>query len=77
MLIMRIAGMPVAEPLFDTMIASFVLDSARRSHGLDRLVSGLLGHTMIPISDLIGKGRDQLRMDELPLELVRERLAPI
>ena len=75
MLIMRIAGMPVAEPLFDTMIASFVLDSTRRSHGLDGLVSGLLGHTMIPISDLIGKGRDQLRMDEVPLEHVSEYAA--
>ena len=48
MLIMRNAGMPVGEPLFDTMIASFVLDSTRRSHGMDSLVSGLLGHTMIP-----------------------------
>ncbi|MCH7871647.1 MAG: DNA polymerase I, partial [Planctomycetes bacterium] len=70
MLVMRNAGMPVAGPLFDTMIASFVLDATRRSHGMDGLVSSLLGHEMIPISDLIGKGRDQLRMDEVPLEHV-------
>ncbi|MHC4799339.1 MAG: 5'-3' exonuclease H3TH domain-containing protein, partial [Planctomycetota bacterium] len=56
-------GVPVAGVEFDTMIASFVLDSSRRSHGLDTLARDLLGIVTIPISDLIGKGKNQLTFD--------------
>jgi DNA polymerase-1 len=73
--VLRLAGMPVAGRLFDTMIAAFVLDPTRTSYKLDKLVADLLGHRMIPISDLIGKGRDQLTMDQVPLEQVAEYAA--
>jgi DNA polymerase-1 len=73
--VLRAAGMPVAGPLFDTMIAAFVLDPTRGSYKLDRLVLGMLGHEMIPITDLIGKGKQQLRMDQVPLEHVAEYAA--
>lgn len=66
------AGMPVAGPLFDTMVAAFVLDPLQTSFGLDSLVARVLNHTMIPITDLIGKGRDQLRLDQVPLAHVAE-----
>ncbi len=69
------AGLPVEGPLFDTMIAAFVLEPASSSHGLDHLAERLLGHRMIPITDLIGRGRDQLRMDQVPLEQVAEYAA--
>ncbi len=69
------ADLPVAGPLFDTMIAAFVLDPTRGSYGLDKLVFQLLGHQMIPITDLIGKGKQQLRMDQLPVEHVAEYAA--
>lgn len=75
LIVLRNAGMPVAGPIFDTMIAAFVLDPARMSYGMDSLVAGLLGHTMIPITDLIGKGRDQLRMDQVPVAHVAEYAA--
>lgn len=65
LIVLRMAGMPVAGPIFDTMIAAFVLDPIQTSFKLDTLVHKLLGHAMIPISDLIGKGRDQLRMDQV------------
>jgi DNA polymerase-1 len=70
--VLRNAGLPVAGPLFDTMIAAFVVDPARSSYSLDSLALGLLGHTKIPTTDLIGKGRDQLRMDQVPVERVAE-----
>lgn len=81
--VLRLAGMPVAGPLFDTMIAAFVLDPTRTSYKMDKLVLDLLGHQMIPITDLIGKGRDrvarvsrpQLTMDQVPLERVAEYAA--
>ncbi len=58
-------GVPVAGVEFDTMIASFVLDPARRSHGLDALSQELLGRIPIPITDLIGRGNDQLTFDSV------------
>jgi DNA polymerase-1 len=73
--VLRVAEMPIGGPLFDTMIASFTLDSARRSHGMDRLVFDHFGHQMIPISELLGKGREQRRMDEVALADIAEYAA--
>ena len=73
--VLRNAGMPVAGPLFDTMVAAFVLDSTRSSYSLDHLAFHLLGHRMIPITDLIGKPPQQLRMDQVPVERVAEYAA--
>ncbi|MGE0478892.1 MAG: DNA polymerase I [Phycisphaerae bacterium] len=72
LIILRHAGLPASGDLFDTMIAAFVVDPARSSYGLDPLARAWFGHEMIPISDLIGKGRDQLRMDQVPVEQVAE-----
>lgn len=58
-------GVPVEGVAFDTMVASFVLDSSRRSHGMDALAQELLGVTPIPISDLIGKGKDQIGFESV------------
>ena len=71
-IVLHQAGMPVAGPLFDTMIAAFVLDPLQTSFRLDSLAARVLNHTMIPITDLIGKGRDQLRLDQVPLAHVAE-----
>ena len=74
--VLRNAGLAVDGPLFDTMIAAFVVDPMRGSYKLDRLVEYYLGHQMIPITDLIGKkGKQQLRMDQLPVEHVRDYAA--
>jgi len=45
---------------FDTMVASYILDPARRGHGLDTLAFVEFGYQMIKISDLIGKGKKQV-----------------
>jgi DNA polymerase-1 len=72
LLVCRNHDLPVAGQLFDTMIAAFLLYPERNSFSMDRLVRDLLRHEMIPISELIGKGRDQLRMDQVPVEHVSE-----
>lgn len=59
------AGYQVRNIDFDTMIASFVLDSARRSHGIDSLSRELLQYEKIPTQDLIGKGRSQITFDKI------------
>ena len=52
------------------MIASYLLDAGGRSHNLDDLAQTYLNHTTIKIDELIGKGRDQKRMDEVPVAKV-------
>ncbi len=67
--ILRRHGLPVAGPLWDTMVASYVRDPQAR-HGLDVLAHEFLDHEMIPIRVLIGSGRQQVTMDTLSPEKV-------
>jgi len=45
---------------FDTMLASYILDPGRRSHGLDDLVLEFLDHRMMPYADLF-EANDRLK----------------
>ncbi len=49
------AGLPLRGIAFDTMLASYSLDPARRSHGLDALALDWCHHRMIPFEDLFDK----------------------
>lgn len=68
--VLRQIGIRLAGITFDTMIASFLLDSGERSHSLDGLAMRYLGHETIKIDSLIGKGKNQKRMDEILVDLV-------
>ena len=74
LIVLRQLGIDVAGVAFDTMIASFLLDPLR-SHSMNALAKNLLGHDMIPISDLIGKGKSQITMDQVDTERVCEYAA--
>ena len=63
MLVLRNAGMPVKGVHFDTMVASYCLDPGRGSHSLDQMALDFLNYQCVPISALIGKGRNQLTFD--------------
>ena len=64
------AGAPVNGIAFDTMIARWLLQSAERALGLKDLAYFELGIQMTPISDLIGKGKNQLSMADVPVDRV-------
>jgi DNA polymerase-1 len=70
MIVLRAAGVRLAGVAFDTMVASYLLDAGGRSHNLDDLAQRYLNHTTIKIDQLIGKGKDQKRMDEVPVAQV-------
>jgi len=53
---------------FDTMIAAHLLNPSARSYKLDTLSLEYLNYDMVPIEDLIGKGREQITMADVPLE---------
>ncbi len=71
-LVLRTAGVRMAGLEFDTMLASYVLDPGRRSHGLDLLALEFLGHTMTTYDQLCGKGRSQLPFDVVPVDAARD-----
>jgi DNA polymerase-1 len=71
-LALRRAGVHLAGVEFDTMLASYVLDPGRRSHGMDVLAAEFLDHTMISYEDLTGRGKGQLRFDVVPVEAARD-----
>ena len=53
----------------DTMVASYLIDSSRSSHSKDALCLALLNRANIPISDLIGTGKNQRSFETVPLDL--------
>lgn len=68
LLILRKYGIEYVQPIFDTMIASSLIDPTKQSHSLDALAMTELGHQNIAISELIGSGRNQIRFSEVPVE---------
>ncbi len=63
-------GVWLAGPLFDTMVAHYVL-SPELHHGMDYLAEVLLHYRTIPIEELIGpKGKNQKNMRDLAPEEV-------
>lgn len=65
--VLRRAGVNVQGVVFDSMLASFVLDPSRRSHGIDALSVEFLGRTMSQYTDLTGKGKTQIPFAEVAL----------
>ncbi|MFQ6035899.1 MAG: DNA polymerase I [Sedimentisphaerales bacterium] len=63
MLVLQNAGLPVKGVYFDTMVASYCLDPGRKNHSLDQMALDFLNYECIPISALIGKGKNQLTFD--------------
>ncbi|MCL5264231.1 MAG: DNA polymerase I [Chloroflexi bacterium] len=62
-------GVVVAGLSFDTMIAAYLVDPSQRALNLKDLGLSKLGVEMTPIEALIGKGKSQITMAEVPIEL--------
>ncbi|MCC1491000.1 DNA polymerase I [Cognatishimia sp. F0-27] len=60
-------GIDIA-PIDDTMLMSYAMHAGQHGHGMDTLSERYLGHTPIPIKDLIGTGKSQITFDQVPLD---------
>lgn len=69
-LILNRHGVKVSNIFLDTMIAAHILNPAARSYKLDVLSIEFLNYNMVPIEELIGKGKDQITMDLVPLDKI-------
>jgi len=52
----------------DTMLMSYALDAGNHGHGMDALAQKYLGHTPIPIKELLGSGKNQITFDQVPID---------
>lgn len=68
-IILKRAGIEVKGPLFDTMLAAYLIDASQPLN-MDALARKYLNYDPIAISELIGSGRNQKTMDEIPVEQV-------
>ncbi len=61
-------GVPVRGVAFDTMVADWCVDPGGRTHNIDEMALRRLGLRKIPTTELIGKGKSQITMAEVPVE---------
>ena len=74
-LVLRKYGISVKGPLFDTMIAHYLLNPELR-HGMDYLAETYLKYRPVPIESLIGpKGKNQRSMRHVAVDKVAEYAA--
>jgi DNA polymerase-1 len=70
-LVLRRAGATLRGGTTDIMIASYLLDPARRSHDLDVLALEFLEHRLTSYDELLGKGKDCIPFDICPVPAAR------
>lgn len=69
-LVLKQAGINLRGRLFDTMVAAYLLNPGARNFNLDILTFTEFGFRKTPITALLGEGRNQVSMAEVPLEKV-------
>lgn len=69
MIVLRNMGITLRGLFFDSMVADYLLHAGEQRHNLDELAERYLGHETIKISELIGTGKNQKKMSDVPTEL--------
>jgi DNA polymerase I len=67
MIVLARYGMPLKGVVFDTMIASYLLNPTSRGHGLDQIAMNLFGYKMVSYEEVTGKGKDQIGFQDVPV----------
>ncbi|MFP7569609.1 DNA polymerase I [Marivita sp. S2033] len=65
--IMSRYGVDIA-PIDDTMLMSYAMNAGLHGHGMDTLAERYLGHSCIPIKELLGSGKSQITFDRVPID---------
>jgi DNA polymerase I len=73
--VLRRAGVELKGVVYDSMLASFLVDPGRRSHGIDTLSLELLGRPMRSRDEATGKGKVRIPMAEISVADVADYCA--
>lgn len=66
------AGFTLTEPFFDTMIASYVLNSVASRHDLKSVVKQYLNENMLSYEDVTKTGHKQMTFEQVALEVATQ-----
>lgn len=67
--VLRNHGLRLRNIAHDTMLESYVLDSTVTRHDMDSLAKKYLGVTTVKFEDIAGKGKKQIRFDEVAVDV--------
>lgn len=70
-LVLLRAGLRVNGPVFDTMVAAYLLDASQKL-SMDQIAKTYLNYEPVSIQSLIGNGKSQKTMDQLPYDEVAD-----
>ncbi len=61
--VLQRAGLILDNVIFDTMLAAYILEPGQNRYSLDAVMQAELNYSMQPISELIGKGKQEITFD--------------
>lgn len=61
-------GADLSGVAFDTMLESYLINPSKRTHGLDQIALGYLGHKMISYEEVTGKGKNAVIFSKVPVD---------
>jgi len=61
-------GIKLDGVVFDTMLASYLLNPSKRAHNLDQIALDFLGHKTITYAQVAGKGKNAMLFSQVPLD---------
>jgi len=71
-LLLAVNGIDIKGELFDTMVASYVLNPSKSNHNLEDITLEYLDLKKTPITELIGEGKKKITMKEVEVGRVKD-----
>ena len=71
-LLLAVNGVNMEGPVFDTMVASYLLNPSKLNHNLEDITMEYLNLKKTPITDLIGAGKKKITMKEVEIEKIKD-----
>ena len=67
-MVLKRHGINLAGVMFDTMLASYLINPSKRAHNLDQIALDFLDHKTTTYKEMLGKGKKDVSFAEIPLE---------
>jgi len=67
-IVLRRSGIELKGVVFDTMVASYLLNPTLRAHNLEMIAAEYLNHTMITYEEVTGSGKHQIGFDQVSIQ---------
>jgi len=67
-MVLRRHGINLNGVIFDTMVASYLINPSKRAHSLDQIALDFLDHKTTTYEEISGKGKKDISFAEIPLE---------